>query len=1427
MPALAASATTPHGAAVWVVRPGGLSTALIPVTTRGLPHWEPVACAPTAASTLAVSLTHAYVGVQDGAVLVFSHPAPGSPPTLLASLRASVSAPVTALCTAPASTRALYVAAADGSLLHYCTSLLPLSLPAESEEPLLVLSPTTHLLRPAQRCVPLHMSHTFAETPFPSSQTVQALAVDEIFLYSGADDGVVHVWDLRSHVRLRELSLASAAVSCLLRAGPTALWVGTEDGTVVVVDVLGDDEHGVDIVAEARPHSTRVSALHHVSSERVWSVANDDTSPPQAWSIQMPSAVGAVDVCGLGGRSRPGKNDDRDGHYSEQTVRASAAVRVLVELNREPWDRVMMLALSGPEINDMFSVSFPVPNDSLRAPPSSARRFPSPATDESRSATSYYEEVETRDGTDKKVAESVAELQSNAAPDDCSSGACCPSIGGDYLHKIGDGDKAVTPSPDVEQKELKQTVLSTPSRPAIRDSSLMPLTSSLRSPYQLSPSVTKALSISLRRAIALLSLSEQDSSQKNTLSIELATASQLLDLCIEVKDAGDAAGANASATARDVAFAAVSLMTRNRKDTTERFRRDAKLADGIIREANAQLALAEKARRDMSIQLARVEIERDEIITALRSQLFQSEERLVSVEADRDMAAASLKEQLSLAYTAIESASIELTDAKSERDSLAQDLSLLESESEATMQSLERVIKDQQGKIVALDETAVENQSGAERIAADYRSLDAQLIKAKCDISALEESNFTVHHDLRAAHRQVFQAGQKLAVAEERIQADNTDRTALEIELAKMHDSAETLKLALRNSENSVLGKVAELATYASTLDAEILAHGATQQSLTDARMQHLISQQLLEDQTKQILLATDASKTALEDSHQQTESLEQRVKALYLDLETKTAETHDALAALQEMSLLLDEEKAAHRDSTAAFKEAAKLSASTFGLLEAERHKRHSAENIASEHISRLDVLAKTVGLRVDSESSESAAELDRVTLVAKEASDRLVQATRHMTQLASERLELESSICRRNTEIDALLKQIASLQKDVTCGADEISALRLATCIQREELDASRSAFNKIHQALVALQDEFDKTHVQGAGLEREVCGSKPTACNAESSMRSDLPSSTTDTGADENELAPPSLACRCDENREEALLRQIAALERANQSRETELVELRTTVDDKDAALNVGASQVQSLQTELDSTCRALNSQIGATAALAGRLADKDDRCEQMELKFAHIEDEVKTRRHVEQPEASSEVSSVATYVAAEEAGEVRSALEAARISMIDALRTVAEARGMATQMRSSVATHAESLPILLELEHELKRQRLFGDHVVDGSISARIDLNPAIGVINDVIALLYSDAEKMNAFGPDNIEEALRYAPTPERVNSLHGTIASWRLQRSSNSTDPTAFDTPRGAAQLGSQSRPSLSSHDPSSMWTPRRYLNFG
>lgn len=168
------------------------------------------------------------------------------------------------------------------------------------------------------------------------SAAVNALEADEQYLYSGGEDAVVLVWDLKGANAVREISMPSAAICSLLRVD-VALWVGETDGTVEIFDIFGDDCNGIERICGSAPHAGPVTDLVKVGDTEVWSLAaapaHADVAPEHAASVAV--------------------WDTRDMSFDLSSSIQSTDLMSVMVVNRVPYEEVTVFALTnslGPQI---------------------------------------------------------------------------------------------------------------------------------------------------------------------------------------------------------------------------------------------------------------------------------------------------------------------------------------------------------------------------------------------------------------------------------------------------------------------------------------------------------------------------------------------------------------------------------------------------------------------------------------------------------------------------------------------------------------------------------------------------------------------------------------------------------------------------------------------------------------------------------------------------------------------------------------------------------------------------------------------------------------------------------------------------------------------------------------------------------------------
>jgi hypothetical protein len=1238
------------GGCVWALRP---TLQVSSAESCSSPRWASVPDAPPHPTALSASPHHVFVGDASGVVTAFAHPVGGEPSASVGRvLLPGGSGGVSAVCWV--ARRGVFAADVDGAV--YCF-----------DEPMAVGGGRREML-----------VHRVLDTG-GGRRVVGALGADEHFLYVGADDGVVRVWELGRLVLERELALADAPVSCLLRAGPSTLWVGLGDGRVKVVDVFGDEECGVEVVAEDRPHRGAVTRLVHVSSEEVWSVSEGDQSPVAAWSVRLPALLGPADVYGQG----------------KGAVQAS--VREIVELGREPVERVQFATLGGPALSDVSMASLTVPAVPPFSPVAGLGKHGSASlggrndADETLDGTvcDPPENVRGADGTPKTRPEwarrrsvsgedwkPVGELYARASEsarnlvqvrdtmDPAALGALFTSVARQYeAANTQLRRRRLSASPERRREHDRErevaAAASSHSSDRVRGGEGVTGTSAPLAPG-LSASITDALAASLRRCKALLP-SVRVGDMQGPLARELDAASEVLRLCIAdfeaqvaSADGGDtSARAAAASGVRQAAHVAAAAKAASLRDALEKSRQETTAAMSSLRDAKAQLLLTQMS---------------------------------------GDRAATSL------------------TVARAERDVLAQDLNDLQAESEMAVRALQRALN--------------EHGASASSLRAEVGDLEAKL------------------------------------------REESADRSKLEMELDAKLDVIESLEQAHRDAENALLDKTAELAASENNLDKECHLIASLRQSLDDSQDARRKSQDAFDAQSRELVATTARWEAALSnvallegalgDGKDELRTLEARLQAL----EQSSAAERLALAA----------EQSAHAESKAAANVVSASAVELRAALGAEREKRREAEDMLASQIPALDAFAKSVTERVGADAVEADSELQSALSAAEATAESLCAAEGRVA-------ELEGAVEVRDDKVEAMEGQLAA-------AAQETLLLRQAVTAQHGELDASRSAYENLREAFDALRDDSERGERRSADVTASTSPTPPPP----------PPSS-----------APPSVSGTDDTV--PMLYRQIEALERANANRESELRGLRDAVEAREITVAEAQARLVEAGDERDAAQRALEAQIDATATLAGLMSDRDDRCEGLESQVEQLRRE---RR---------ESTATAAATGFDGSSEVTAALDESRRAMEDTRRTVESATLVAARLQECAATHRESLPILVELERELRRQHA-NLAAAPGSGGS---LQPAINVLGSMIALLYSDANEKSALALEGGDEAAYFAPTPVRASALRSQVQSWRVLRGSDESAAPPDATP---GRSGPSAATAHARREQPGAWTPRRLLRF-
>lgn len=160
------------------------------------------------------------------------------------------------------------------------------------------------------------------------TKAVNTLQADDQYLYSGADDANVLIWDLREGNAVREISMSTHEIHSLLLVD-SGLWIGLSNGVVEVYDIFGDDTNGIDCLANEKAHFSPVVDLIRVGETEIWSLESTESFVPSSDSNTCNLVIW----------------DTRDYTYRSADIEADAIIAALV-VDRLPYEHATVVALT-------------------------------------------------------------------------------------------------------------------------------------------------------------------------------------------------------------------------------------------------------------------------------------------------------------------------------------------------------------------------------------------------------------------------------------------------------------------------------------------------------------------------------------------------------------------------------------------------------------------------------------------------------------------------------------------------------------------------------------------------------------------------------------------------------------------------------------------------------------------------------------------------------------------------------------------------------------------------------------------------------------------------------------------------------------------------------------------------------------------------
>lgn len=1471
---------------IWVLRPQtGLEFARIPEQDR-LPNsseiaqtderylnssiynlrWKKVLPAPAGARVLHVTLQGALVGTNKGDVYLYSH---ADSPKIIATAKSSHEAEVTAILhTRKAS---LYVATADGALLHYSTASVVAdgtddsttairedessasenivsSGNTEGRRPI-ELRPNYCLMKPEPSSrIPLppyfHCVSSKVESAV-SEQAIFALTADSGFLYAGGSDGVVHIWELNSHSLLRQISVEQDRITCLLRAGPSALWVGYRRGVVRVLAVFGDDTAGIETLACAQPHASAVTSLVHVSADEVWSVAELDNLPPAAWNVRTAEFLGrasyskpppissfaeegGVTAAVIPSRSQKPSVDssvyrdkpaaDIKAKYLDATTFESA--RVLIELSRETYELVQLLVLSGPDFSTETYTSLLVPASPRFSPDhsflgSESSTFSNSVSEKELECLASHELSlgylnifgDIRDDDD-----AIMKIVDEENQDTRRCGALGnPELSGNSSDIIGENsDSCVNgvlqgiPSSNQIDLELQSQATSKnrsiePEKDPIFDAVSCSMAEQRRESKSESadddvteaaegakrPVYGQSVSSSLREK-SQADVNDLHGSQERHVDSSLSSGSPQSIL------KGD------NANLDDMISAEGHLKSEN--DSHERVA-PVNAREGKLRRIPVQGQVSQRLSCGSSSQI-RVNISHN-LMNALSATLHRLHSMLPQIRRRQG----PFGKELEVAKQLVELC-VRRQGQKHSRAGVG-DVETGTTTGEDCENSIIMHVVGLKNMIAKLKEEAAAAKCGyseirreLDRARAETRTLktDLSTSKQECDALAKDlddlqsESEMTLQSMEQKMNEQLStlrQYKQEINAWESKYEILCSAISKLEVENDAKLETISSLERAHRGAENSLLEKTAEVAKLESQLEAKCSAENCL----------HVRGNLHCHGNSEKDVLTLSELKRELRTVENENEKLQVYASQVQGELETSSKALSAFKGIVAEKQCLLDREIESHNTSKSRHEIISKHLEEVQQMLGEERSKRVRAESIIGEQIPLLSDYAQSLTSRFDSEFAEMTSEHDRLQLLATAMKQQLEDALLKNNELRTEKSVLQEAIARTNTELEAMDELLKKTKGQLSDVDDENTLLRSAGQLQRQELEAGRSALVKKDEALKVLESEVRQYEERIEILSKKLSF---TDEETEPQATSIGVAHSTARGQDTDKFAHQP----------------------GSSGKDGECGYVRSSgLPDNGHSLE---AENKWLREELHSTCQALESQIDTTTRLAWKIADKEDACDELRKRIKEMGKSAnistgfsESPRAIESHVPSLGVSSMQQL----ETGATSSSVNfdgptaqdlclemgLVRARMQDTCKNLKSAKGLVRQVLLSASVQAESLPILIELEEELRRQSTARRNSNDSSQ----DLGPAINVVSHVVSAI---SRANNMLGVLGLDTAVSCTPAPERFVTDHDLL---ELSSSSQVVKVSALPShTQDSLEFG------MEAVDRDSLQTPRVALRF-
>lgn len=780
--------------------------------------------------------------------------------------------------------------------------------------------------------------------------------------------------------------------------------------------------------------------------------------------------------------------------------------------------------------------------------------------------------------------------------------------------------------------------------------------------------------------------------------------------------------------------------------------------------------------------------------------------------------------------------------AEKERDQVVQEMNILRRECDATVTSMEKVLREVANKA---EEAEKKEKTCRQTLARSCDELLGQAVEVGQEATQLEL------------------VAKEVNETKDQLQAVTKERQMLETKVATLKGK---LKINDRRSKEKVenlVGKLKDSEKQASVIKKELawLKDENIHLKSTKKRFDQVVREKDLAnaeiESLRQKLI--DAEQKSIEDlmaRKKEISSSREEKEALSGDLESISKEN----TLLKSAAQLFEKEITTSRESRQKLQDALEMiersEAEKDAALRLQRVKTRELEHdfdlcrtdLASMKRHREALSAELVTCMRDkenecSEKKKSRKEVEELgqlqdELKKKMASlqDDLMRATSESRDTEKELLETKSSLklseesritaeeekakAVRGAEImrrerDELKEECAKLKSEITCSQETILGLMKDI----ESLEAGKETENntpspahdkaskRLSESLSSNRVQLDQLTMQLAEGEREKARAEACISTLNEELRQLRECHEREKVEYEKSLLDTKFECQKSEARLAALLSEIESTKQERDEAAQQLLALQ------DKLTNI-AKQCQEYEDRSALCEHELSAQTDALVALSRSAANTDTEKHGLQVHINRLEAENQrltselSREFTRRQQNGGSTNDLGEGSTNSDEQYIRRALESAKRETVATEAKLEQLSTVARRYRAVAQTHRDSLPILVALDSELQRLALNNE-------ACQPRLLQVSNAVADLVSLYYSEEDKRHS---NAVSE--RYVRTPDRQAAMVDTLATWKLNGANRTTtnDP---NTARGSDGASSSIMPSRFA-----AWTPRRLLRF-